>query len=334
MSADKAFEATPQRLERARREGDLPRANEFVALGAFAGGGLGCALAAAPLAAAARLGIASAARGAVPAWFGLACAFALLPALGAASGAILAFVAVQGRIGLTPLKFDASRLAPAAGFKRMFSRETALGIARATLVGAALAAAFVPIVLDALAIVREPASPERLAATMLAAATRIVVTALVAGAALAVLDLIVARAQWRRRLRLSHTDLKNELRRSEGDPLVRGRRRRAHGALLRGSLRRLREASFVVVNPEHVAVALAYRPPEIAVPRVVVRVRGEAALSVKRRARELCLPVFEEPALARALFAASEEGAYVPRELYAAVARIVAALLAQNVRRS
>ena len=82
----------------------------------------------------------------------------------------------------------------------------------------------------------------------------------------------------------------------------------------------------MVVNPEHVAVALAYRPPEVAVPRVVVRARGEAAQSVKRKARELALPIVEEPLLARALFAATDEDAYVPRELYAAVARIVAAL--------
>jgi flagellar biosynthesis protein FlhB len=138
---------------------------------------------------------------------------------------------------------------------------------------------------------------------------------------------LLARASWRRRLRLDHAELKSELRRSEGDPLLRGRRRRAHGALVRGSLRRLGEASFVVVNPEHVAVALAYRPPEVAVPRVVVRARGEAAHRVKRKARELALPVIEEPALARALFAAGDEGTYVPRELYAAVAKIVAALL-------
>ena len=327
MANDKPFEATPQRLERARRDGDLPRAGEFVALGAFAGGGLGCALAAAPLAALARLGIVAAAHGGVPAWFGWACALSLLPALGAAAGGVLAFVAVQGRIGVRRLTFDASRLAPQAGLQRMFSRDTALGIGRAAVAGVALAAAFVPLLLDALDLVRGPATPERLAASMLSAATRIVLTALIAGALLGTLDLVWARASWRRRLRLNHAEMKAELRSSEGDPLLRGRRRRAHGALVRGSLRRLREASFVVVNPEHVAVALAYRPPEIAVPRVVVRARGEAAIAVKRKARELALPIVEEPLLARALFAGAEEGAYVPRALYEPVARIVAALL-------
>jgi len=327
MASDKQFEATPQRLERARREGDLPRASELVALGAFAGGGFGCALAAAPLAALARAGIVSAVHRAPPAWFGLACALALLPGLGAASGGVLAFVAVQGRIGVRALKFDATRLAPQAGLRRMFSRETASGIARACVAGAALAAAFVPSAFDALDDLRGPASPERIAGTMLAAATRIVATALVAALLLGLLDLVLARASWRRRLRLNHAELKAELRRSEGDPLVRGRRRRAHGALVRGSLLRLREAAFVVVNPEHVAVALAYRPPEVSVPRVVVRARGEAALSVRRKARELALPIVAEPLLARALFSATEEGAYVPRELYEPVARIVAALL-------
>jgi flagellar biosynthesis protein FlhB len=326
MAGDKPFEATPQRLERARREGDLPRASEFVALGAFAGGGLGCALAAAPLAALARVGIVAATQGALPTWFGLACAIALLPALGAASGAVFAFVAVHGRVAARPLKFDVARLAPHTGVRRMLSGETLLGVARAFVAGVALAAAFVPVIRDALDLLRGPASPERLAASMSSAALRIVATALVAGVLVALLDLGLARLSWRRRLRLDHAELKSELRRSEGDPLVRGRRRRAHGALLRGSLQRLREAAFVVVNPEHVAVALAYRPPEIAVPCVVVSARGEAALRLKRRARELGLPIVEEPLLARALLVVDAD-ACVPRELYEPVARIVAALL-------
>jgi flagellar biosynthesis protein FlhB len=324
--SEKPLDATPQRLERARREGDLPRANEFVALGAFAGGSLGCAAAAAPLAALGRLGITAAARGGWPAWFGLACALALLPALGAAGGAVLAFVAVQGRIRVQPLKLDASRLSPAAGIKRIASRETALAVARAVVAGGALAAAFAPIALDALDIARGPASPERLAAAMLSAATRMIVVALLLGLCLAAADAALGRAAWRRRLRMDHAEMKAEMRRTEGDPALRGRRRRTHANLARTSLRRLREASFVVVNPEHVAVALAYRPPTIAVPRVVVRARGDAALAVKRRARDLALPIVEAPGVARMLFAMSEDGAYVPRELYAAVARIVAAL--------
>jgi flagellar biosynthesis protein FlhB len=334
LAQDKPFEATPQRLDRARREGDLPRANEFVAVGAFAGGGLGCALAAAPLAALARAGLGAAASGDSPAWFGLACAFALLPALGAASGAVLAFVAVQGRLVVRPLRFELGRLAPQAGLRRMFSRDTAAASLRALGAGAVIAAALLPVLSDTLALVRGPASAERLASGMLAAATRIVFTALAAGALLAAFDFVSARAAWRRKLRLDHAELKSELRRSEGDPLLRGRRRRAHGALLRGSLRRLREASFVVVNPEHVAVALRYQPPDVPVPRVVLSARGEAALRVKRRAHELHVPVVEAPQLARALLSAAGEDAYVPRELYEPVARIVAALRIPAARRT
>ena len=123
-------------------------------------------------------------------------------------------------------------------------------------------------------------------------------------------------------------ELKRDLRQNEGDPLVRGRRRKAHGALLRGSLERVREAAFVVVNPSHVAIAMAYAPPRIAVPLVVVRAIDEAALAVKRRAGELGIPVVEDSKLARALFAATRAGAPIPRGTYDAVARIVAALLA------
>ena len=89
----------------------------------------------------------------------------------------------------------------------------------------------------------------------------------------------------------------------------------------------MKEAAFVVCNPGHVAIALAYRPPEIAVPQVLVRAIDEAALEVKRRCRTLEIPIVEEIALARSLLATAEAGKAIPVPLYAAVAAVVAALM-------
>jgi flagellar biosynthetic protein FlhB len=94
----------------------------------------------------------------------------------------------------------------------------------------------------------------------------------------------------------------------------------------------LREAAFVICNPSHVAVALAYRPPEIAVPKVVVRAIDAGALEVKRRARALRVPIVEDVALARLLLAASDVDEYIPPRAYAAVAAIVASLLRERSR--
>ena len=82
----------------------------------------------------------------------------------------------------------------------------------------------------------------------------------------------------------------------------------------------MREAALVVANPAHLAVALAYRPPDVPVPQVLVRAAGEAAQRVKLRARELGIPVVEDVALARALFATTRAGDYIPRDAYVAVA--------------
>ena len=75
-----------------------------------------------------------------------------------------------------------------------------------------------------------------------------------------------ARKLWLQRLRMSFEERKRELKDEEGDASARGRRRSLHRELLRGGMHRVKEASFVVVNPTHLAIAMAYRPPHIAVP--------------------------------------------------------------------
>ena len=86
------------------------------------------------------------------------------------------------------------------------------------------------------------------------------------GLIFAVAEYAAARRQWLRKLRMSFDERKREAKEEEGDAVARGRRRALHRALLRSGMQRLRDAAFVVTNPQHVAVALEYRPPEIGVP--------------------------------------------------------------------
>ena len=79
-----------------------------------------------------------------------------------------------------------------------------------------------------------------------------------------------------------------------------------------------------MTNPTHVAIALEYRPPEVAVPRVLVRAIDDGASEVKRLARELRVPIVENVPLARELLATTDVGDYIPPGAYAAVAAIVA----------
>ncbi|MBC5802422.1 MAG: EscU/YscU/HrcU family type III secretion system export apparatus switch protein [Candidatus Eremiobacteraeota bacterium] len=126
---------------------------------------------------------------------------------------------------------------------------------------------------------------------------------------------------------MSFEELRRDHKASEGDPLLRGRRRQQHRALIRGSVTRVRDAAFVVSNPTHVAIALEYAPPAVAVPRVLVRAVDDGAREVKRLAREFGVPIVENVALARALLATTDVGEFIPPDAYGAIAAIVAVLL-------
>ncbi len=284
-------------------------------LGSLGGAALALGALLGPLAAAVRVALADAARGEralVPYLVLGACAFGV--PLAALAGALGAAYLQTGRIVVRAPAPKLERLNPFEGLKRMLSRDAALGGTRALVVASAVAAAAAPALREALL---------RAAASMLAASFAV-------ASVFAVADVLLERMKWRRRLRMSFEEIKREYRQNEGDPQLRGRRRRAHRALLRGSVGRLREAAFVVCNPSHVAVALAYRPPEIAVPKVVVRAIDAGALEVKRKARALRVPIVEDVALAHLLLAASDVDDYIPPRAYATVAAIVAGLLRER----
>ena len=125
---------------------------------------------------------------------------------------------------------------------------------------------------------------------------------------------------------MSLEERKREQKEEEGDATARGRRRSLHRALLRGGIVKLKEAAFVVVNPTHVAVALAYAPPRVAVPKVLVRALDDVALRVRALAAHHDIPVVENPVLARALYRDGRSGEPIPHEHYLAVAEVVIAL--------
>jgi flagellar biosynthesis protein FlhB len=328
---DKPFEPTPTRLARARREGELPRSPDASAVSAFAGAALGFGAAVGPCASATHAALADAAHGTVAAGpYAAIAVCAGLPALGAVAGAIAAHLLVAGGVTLRAPALDIRRLNPFAGFKTMLSREAALNAAKALVAGTAIAVAAWPAVAATFGGAARGGSPGLLAALVTAAFVRIVLAGLTVAATFAALDVAAGRAKWRRNLRMTFDELKRDLKQEEGDPQFRGRRRKAHGALVRGSLGRIREAAFVVANPQHVAVALAYRPPEIAVPLVLIRALDEGAQLVKERARALEIPIVEDVTLARSLFAQCRVDGFIPRDAYDAVARIVAALVHQH----
>jgi len=325
--SDKPFEATPHRLERAKREGDIATSHELSAVAAFACALASCALTAAPIAAVARGMLFDAASG-------RSNAFALLQAgvlicvtpASAAFGAVLCGTVQAGGLQFSGLKLQPSRLAPAENLKRMFSREAVVTAVRAIVAFACAALAIGPSAAAIAAAALNSASLPSLADASWNAAQRACWIACGTGALFASVDYALQVVRRRKRLRMTHEELKRESKENDGDPLARGRRKAMHRALSRGSLRKIKDAAFVLTNPTHVAMALEYRPPDVPVPRVLVRAADETAAAVRALAAEHGIPVIENPPLARALFANTQPGDFIPQETYVAVAEVVAAL--------
>lgn len=316
--SEKTFDATPARLARARREGDVAVSHELTGVCAFAGALSACAFAIPYLAASARAALAAAARGErdTASLAGIAlCTIGVL--FCGCSGAVLASVAQLGGIAAIPLKCDIARLSPAQNLRRMFSRETAVTVVRACAAFGCTAVAVVAL---------HGGAASSIAASAWSSALRGAWSACAAGAVFAAVDFALQCSRRKKRLRMSFEEFKRDQREQDGDPMARARRKAAHRAIVRGSLHRLRDAAFVVTNPTHLAIALEYAPPKIAVPRVLVRAADDAALLVRTRARAFGIPVIENVPLARELFAKANPGEYIPQETYVAVAEIVAAL--------
>lgn len=252
--------------------------------------------------------------------------FTALPAAAAATAACAVTLWQSGGLRLRPLTFSFERLDPVRGVKRIISRETLISALRTTVAFACGACVLTPALLAIFVDAVGSSSAERLGTVGWRAVLRVMFSACAVGFAFSGLDFTVEFSRWKKKLRMSFEQYKRDRKEHEGNPLVRGRRRALQRSFSTGSLMRIKDASFVVTNPTHLAIALEYRPPDIAVPRVLVRSADQAALRVRALAKAHAVPIVQDVALARGLYATCDAGQVIPRETYVAVAEIVAAL--------
>lgn len=143
--------------------------------------------------------------------------------------------------------------------------------------------------------------------------------------ALAIFDFFWTRFQWLKQNRMTKVEVKDERKSIEGDEETK-RKMRAKG--LGRIAQRIREsvpqADVIVTNPTHYAVALKYDRDTMAAPMVVAKGKGFLALRIREIAKENGIPILERKLLARSLFAATEVGQPVPRDLYTVVAEVIA----------
>lgn len=218
------------------------------------------------------------------------------------------------------------KISPVKGMKRMFSArqlaEFVKGLFKISIVTAVGVATVLP-ALSALDIVPTFSIPD-----FLAALHGLVLNVLIAVVAvlfvIAIADLLFQRQQHHKQMRMTKQEVKEEFKQTDGDPTVKQRLRQIRQDRARGRMMQaVPEADVVVTNPTHYAVALQYRPAEMAAPKLVAKGADLVAQRIRQVAEEHDIAIVENPALARALFAAVELDADVPAEHYQAVAEVI-----------
>ena len=264
-------------------------------------------------------------------------ALGLAPLFVVLFGVVLGGLAAQGGVVLAPaaVKPKWERVSPKAGFKRMFSAqslmETAKAVFRLVVFGLVIWAVVLGTVRE---LVRGMPLDLEVAVPLLGDRLLLALRVSAAvGVIIGLADFGYQRHQHEKRLKMTRFEVLQEHKSSEGDPLIRSRRRAAHAKLSRNALlSAVDDASVVVVNPTHVAVALRYTAGEGA-PRVVSKGGDEMAMRIRQRALDQGVPVLEVRPLARLLFDTVKVGHHIPAELFEAVA-VVLAFVMRTPRRA
>lgn len=340
-AGDKTEAPTPRRRQEARERGQIARSTDLSAALLLLGG-LVCLRLFAPRIMASLLGVmrvhltvddpASAARlevVQVVSSVGLFVLSAVGPSL--AGLVVIGVVVNLAQVGFVftthPLEPNLNKLNPINGFRRLFNTRTlvqlAMNLLKLSLV-CLVAYTAIGDRKDALLLALDvgPWQQLVLSSTLLYdVGIRLAATLLL----LALLDYAWQRWRHEKDLKMTKEEVKEEMRRMEGDPVVRQRRRRMQFA---AAIQRIRsavpKADVVVTNPTEFAVALQYEAGEMRAPKVVAKGRNLLARKIREIAVANGVPIVERPPLAQALFKMVEVGQEIPEQFYKAVAEILA----------
>lgn len=230
------------------------------------------------------------------------------------------------RLVLDRIQPNFSRISPAQGWSRLFGAQGLVEFGKAVfkLVSVSLVVGFMLRASEARAFEAMYTDPAALPEMILSIAMRIVSAICITTILLVALDLAWSRFHWRRELRMTRQELKDEHKQAEGDPLVKARLRSlARDRSRRRMIASASKASLVIANPTHYAVALRYRRDENPAPLVLAKGADAIALKIREVAEQNNIPVIENRALARALYEAVQVDQVIPGEFFRPVAEII-----------
>ncbi|MCA9084792.1 MAG: EscU/YscU/HrcU family type III secretion system export apparatus switch protein [Planctomycetaceae bacterium] len=241
-------------------------------------------------------------------------------------GLLIGFSQVGFVISWKPMEIDFEKLSPVRGWQKLMSMESAirggLGISKVTL-----------LLMVSIGIVwfrRHELSAGNFASVnglFLYAwnlGLTISLSLAIVSFVLAAVDYISRWLQLEKKLKMTHEEIKREQKDEMGDPTIRAAvRKRQREALKNQSVSEVPEATVILTNPTHYAVALKYIPGQMAAPKLVAKGAGAFAANIVKIAKEHRIPVIQRPPLTRALFRSVKVGQEIPTVFFRAVADIL-----------
>ncbi len=345
---EKVHDPTPQRLKKAREDGNLFRSKEASSVGMLAVGcslliggmpyafGVLQALMAHTFLSAPFVEFSPESMQTLLAETGSQVLLILAPFFGAlmVAGVGLSVLQTGWNVSAKPLMPKANRVSPAQGLKRLFSSkglfETGKSLAKIAVVGPLAFWAIKGHLAEILVLHAVPLPAIFTAAGGWIAA--LLLQMLLALALLSAVDFSFEKWKYKQDLKMTDQEVKDESKNQEGNPEMKGKRRQVAREIARRPRldHAVMQADVVITNPTHYAVALKYDPLQGNAPRVLVKGVRKRALRIKALAAENAVPTIEDRPLARALWGSVAEGQEIAEDLYPAVAAVLAEVYRQR----
>ncbi|MCS6142191.1 EscU/YscU/HrcU family type III secretion system export apparatus switch protein [Latilactobacillus curvatus] len=236
------------------------------------------------------------------------------------------FVQIGFLFTAKPLKPDFKRLNPLSGFKRMFSLDAIVNLgktlAKFLLIAYLCYRKYISTLRDILN--AGSVGPAKILFFILNFCKEL-------GMQIALVLLVLGLADFgyqsfsrTKKLKMTKQEIKEEMKQMEGDPKVKAQRKAKYQAMVRNSIAQVKDATVVLANPTHLALAIKYDKTETPVPQLLAKGADEIAMKMKEEARKNDVPIIENKPLARAIYPKIEAGEFIPEEFFEPVADLIA----------
>ncbi|HEY0883194.1 MAG TPA: EscU/YscU/HrcU family type III secretion system export apparatus switch protein [Archangium sp.] len=324
-----------RRLEQAFNEGDIALSHELVTLGAFLLGAIGLWISAGAFQTRLVRLVTEAVTVAPATPFGSLpsmIAPVALPMLGVlvsiAFGAVtLTFVQTKGHLWEDRATPDFTRVFSTGRLTRLFTKDFLVDLGIGLLKVTAVAWACWSVLKGEILTVNKLslAAPGDALTGLFTGVWKIAIRAISLLGVFAAADFALTRYRYTKKHRMTKEEVKREMKEDEGDPMLRGARKRKHRELVkRNAVAETKKADVLLVNPTHIAIAIRYRKDEGGAPKVLAKGKGVLAETMRETARENGIPIVQDIPLARLLYKKVKIGGSVPAETYKAVAAVLA----------